>query len=88
RVVVDATAGTTRDPVDEVVELAGREWVFVDTAGIRRRVHQSSVAAGTGLVTCLPGGGPVGRPRGPSPRGAARAPESWAGGPHRPRRRG
>ncbi|GAA2030913.1 ribosome biogenesis GTPase Der [Pseudokineococcus marinus] len=44
RVVVDATAGTTRDPVDEVVELAGREWVFVDTAGIRRRVHQSSGA--------------------------------------------
>jgi len=44
RVVVDATAGTTRDPVDEVVELGGREWQFVDTAGIRRRVHQSSGA--------------------------------------------
>lgn len=41
RVVVDATAGTTRDPVDEVIELDGREWVFVDTAGIRRRVNQS-----------------------------------------------
>jgi GTP-binding protein len=39
RVVVDPTAGTTRDPVDEVVELAGRSWRFVDTAGIRRRVH-------------------------------------------------
>ncbi|NJQ01327.1 ribosome biogenesis GTPase Der [Streptomyces zingiberis] len=39
RVVVDATAGTTRDPVDELVELAGRTWKFVDTAGIRRRVH-------------------------------------------------
>ncbi|ROP45614.1 ribosome biogenesis GTPase Der [Pseudokineococcus lusitanus] len=44
RVVVDATAGTTRDPVDEVVELGGREWRFVDTAGIRRRVHQTSGA--------------------------------------------
>ncbi|WP_299034646.1 ribosome biogenesis GTPase Der [uncultured Pseudokineococcus sp.] len=44
RVVVDATAGTTRDPVDEVVDLGGREWQFVDTAGIRRRVHQSSGA--------------------------------------------
>ncbi len=41
RVVVDATAGTTRDPVDELVELGGRPWVFVDTAGIRRRVHQT-----------------------------------------------
>jgi len=44
RVVVDATAGTTRDPVDELVELKGRPWVFVDTAGIRRRVHQTSGA--------------------------------------------
>ncbi|HEX7189639.1 MAG TPA: ribosome biogenesis GTPase Der [Actinomycetes bacterium] len=42
RVVVDAVAGTTRDPVDEIVELGGREWHFVDTAGIRRRAHQSS----------------------------------------------
>ncbi|WP_016905183.1 ribosome biogenesis GTPase Der [Streptomyces xiaopingdaonensis] len=39
RVVVDETAGTTRDPVDELVELGGRTWKFVDTAGIRRRVH-------------------------------------------------
>ncbi|MGL4744924.1 MAG: ribosome biogenesis GTPase Der [Dermatophilaceae bacterium] len=41
RVVVDDVAGTTRDPVDELVELAGRTWRFVDTAGIRRRVHQT-----------------------------------------------
>lgn len=40
RVVVDETAGTTRDPVDEIVELDGRRWVFVDTAGIRRRIRQ------------------------------------------------
>lgn len=40
RVVVDETAGTTRDPVDEVIELDGRRWVFVDTAGIRRRIRQ------------------------------------------------
>ncbi len=32
-------AGTTRDPVDEIVELGGKLWRFVDTAGIRRRVH-------------------------------------------------
>ncbi|HET7305441.1 MAG TPA: ribosome biogenesis GTPase Der [Segeticoccus sp.] len=41
RVVVDDVAGTTRDPVDELVELGGRAWLFVDTAGIRRRVHQA-----------------------------------------------
>ncbi|HET6303074.1 ribosome biogenesis GTPase Der [Microbacterium sp.] len=39
RVVVNELAGTTRDPVDEVVEVGGKLWRFVDTAGIRRRVH-------------------------------------------------
>jgi GTPase len=43
RVVVDTVAGTTRDPVDELIELGGegKVWRFVDTAGIRRRVHQT-----------------------------------------------
>jgi GTP-binding protein len=41
RVLVDAKAGTTRDPVDELIELGGRTWRFVDTAGIRRRVRES-----------------------------------------------
>ncbi|WP_116113514.1 ribosome biogenesis GTPase Der [Austwickia chelonae] len=41
RVVVDDMAGTTRDPVDEYIELGGKTWRFVDTAGIRRRVHQT-----------------------------------------------
>jgi GTP-binding protein len=41
RVVVDDTAGTTRDPVDEIVSVDGRSWRFVDTAGIRRRTHQT-----------------------------------------------
>ena len=44
RVVVHEIAGTTRDPVDEVVEIGGRPWTLVDTAGIRRRVHQTSGA--------------------------------------------
>ncbi len=44
RVVVDSVAGTTRDPVDEMVELGGRTWRVVDTAGIRRK-HRSSVGA-------------------------------------------
>ncbi|PMC75869.1 MULTISPECIES: bifunctional cytidylate kinase/GTPase Der [unclassified Brachybacterium] len=44
RVVVDDVAGTTRDPVDEKITLGGKEWTFVDTAGIRRRVGQSQGA--------------------------------------------
>ncbi len=42
RVVVDDASGTTVDPVDELVELGGREWRFIDTAGIRRRVREAS----------------------------------------------
>ncbi len=41
RAVVHDVAGTTRDPVDELIELDGKQWRFVDTAGIRRRVHQT-----------------------------------------------
>jgi GTP-binding protein len=37
RVLVSATPGTTRDPVDTRLEYAGRQVVLVDTAGIRRR---------------------------------------------------
>lgn len=39
RVVVNEMAGTTRDPVDELIKLGGIVWKFIDTAGIRRRVH-------------------------------------------------
>ena len=44
RAVVDAVAGTTRDPVDELIELGGSVWRFVDTAGIRRRVREAQGA--------------------------------------------
>ena len=44
RVVVNELAGTTRDPVDEIVELGGKLWTLVDTAGIRRRVHMQQGA--------------------------------------------
>ena len=42
RVVVDDVAGTTVDPVDELVQLGGRTWRFIDTAGIRKRVKEAS----------------------------------------------
>ncbi|MGW5423389.1 ribosome biogenesis GTPase Der [Streptomyces sp. NPDC003943] len=44
RVVVNELAGTTRDPVDELIELGGQTWKFVDTAGIRKKVHLQSGA--------------------------------------------
>lgn len=44
RVVVDAVAGTTRDPVDELIELGGQTWRFIDTAGIRRRARENQGA--------------------------------------------
>ncbi|TDC65668.1 ribosome biogenesis GTPase Der [Actinomadura sp. GC306] len=44
RAVVDAVAGTTRDPVDELIELGGRTWRFIDTAGIRRRHRENQGA--------------------------------------------
>jgi GTPase len=44
RALVDAAAGTTRDPVDELVELGGTTWRFVDTAGIRRRFRENQGA--------------------------------------------
>jgi GTPase len=42
RVVVDEIAGTTVDPVDELVEVGGEIYRFIDTAGIRRRVKEAS----------------------------------------------
>jgi GTPase len=37
RAIVSPVAGTTRDTVDETVEREGAQFVFVDTAGIRRK---------------------------------------------------
>ncbi|MFM7949305.1 MAG: ribosome biogenesis GTPase Der [Actinomycetales bacterium] len=41
RALVDDAEGTTRDPLDETVEIDGRLWRFIDTAGIRRRSNQA-----------------------------------------------
>ena len=42
RSVVHDVAGTTVDPVDSLIELDGRIWRFVDTAGLRRKVGLAS----------------------------------------------
>ncbi len=42
RSVVHEVAGTTVDPVDSLIEMDGKLWRFVDTAGLRRKVGQAS----------------------------------------------
>lgn len=37
RVIVSDVAGTTRDAIDTVIEKNGKEYVFIDTAGLRRK---------------------------------------------------
>ena len=42
RAVVDPVAGTTVDPADSLVAIGGGTWLFVDTAGLRKRVGRAS----------------------------------------------
>ena len=42
RSVVHDVAGTTVDPVDSLIELGGKPWRFIDTAGLRRKVGTAS----------------------------------------------
>lgn len=42
RSVVSNVSGTTVDPVDELVTIAGQEYRLIDTAGIRKRVKEAS----------------------------------------------
>ena len=41
RVLVSPTPGTTRDPIDTLIEREGKSYLLVDTAGIRRRAKAS-----------------------------------------------
>lgn len=43
RAIVHKEPGTTRDSVDTVVEIGGRRYRFVDTAGLRRRAKTAGV---------------------------------------------
>lgn len=42
RSIVSEVAGTTRDPVDELISFGGATWRFIDTAGLRKRANQAS----------------------------------------------
>jgi len=40
--IVDDVAGTTRDPVDSLLDFGGSTWRFIDTAGLKKRANQDS----------------------------------------------
>jgi GTP-binding protein len=48
RVLVDARPGTTRDSIDVLAVRDGKRYVFVDTAGMRRKSKVASAPAGDG----------------------------------------
>jgi len=50
RAIVSPVAGTTRDAVDELVEKDGKQYRFIDTAGIRRKGKTSLMAEKLSVV--------------------------------------
>ncbi len=59
RMLVDSRPGTTRDAIDALVERSGKKYIFVDTAGVRRKgkvtkasdiVESASVGAAIGAM--------------------------------------
>jgi GTP-binding protein len=50
RAIVSPIAGTTRDAVDETIERNGTKFVFVDTAGIRRKGKTKEMAEKLSVV--------------------------------------
>lgn len=56
RMLVDDRPGTTRDPIDAVVERNGRKFVLIDTAGIRRKAKvtkESDVVEGASVMQAI-----------------------------------
>ena len=53
RVLVDDRPGTTRDPIDTLVERGGRKYVLVDTAGIRRKAKVTKESDTVEMVSVL-----------------------------------
>jgi GTP-binding protein len=53
RVLVDARPGTTRDAIDAVVERDGKSYVFIDTAGIRRKAKVAKEASAVESMSVL-----------------------------------
>jgi len=53
RVIVSPRAGTTRDAIDEPLEVQGRRFVLIDTAGIRRQAKVAASGDGVEYYTTL-----------------------------------
>ena len=53
RVLVDARPGTTRDAIDAVLERDGTSYVFIDTAGIRRKAKVAREASAVESLSVL-----------------------------------
>jgi GTP-binding protein len=53
RVLVDARPGTTRDAIDAVLERSGKTYVFIDTAGIRRKSKVAKEASAIESMSVL-----------------------------------
>jgi GTP-binding protein len=53
RAVVSDIAGTTRDAIDELVERDGRRYLFIDTAGIRRKGKTTEQAEKLAVISSL-----------------------------------
>jgi GTP-binding protein len=53
RVVVSSIAGTTRDAIDEFVQRAGRNYLLIDTAGIRRKAKTTEGAEKLAVISSL-----------------------------------
>ncbi|RMH05725.1 MAG: ribosome biogenesis GTPase Der [Nitrospirae bacterium] len=53
RIIVSPTPGTTRDPIDTLIEYKGRSYLFTDTAGIRRRGRIERGIEGYSVVRAL-----------------------------------
>ncbi len=56
RVLVDSRPGTTRDAIDALVERDGTSYIFIDTAGIRRKskvVKESSAVESMSVLSAI-----------------------------------
>ncbi len=53
RVIVSDIAGTTRDAIDTTVKFHGKEYVFIDTAGLRRKNKIIANERGKGVIIAV-----------------------------------
>ena len=57
RVIVSDIAGTTRDAIDTAIVHNGKEYVFIDTAGLRRKSRIKEELERYSIIRNRDGGG-------------------------------